>query len=187
MEDTFLRKWGEKKDHGNCLIECNTLKKRYNEGVSEFIKRFNKLYLSLPPDMKPHQMTAKVVFVAAFDLEFGFSLREGNPATLDDAQTDALELEENFASTGKSKGKLDQDSRGKGKEEVSTSSQDKDSTTNGMEEMNKMIYNLANKVVKLELEAKNSTSKNFQNAPNRGYNPQYRKPPLQREQKEQKY
>ena len=54
--------------------------------------------------------------------------------------------------------------------------------------MNKMIKNISSKLVKLELEAKNSSSKNFQNAPNRGYNPQYRKPPLQilqREWKEQ--
>ena len=72
--------------------------------------------------MKPHQTTAKVVFVVAFDSEFGFSLRERKPATLDDAQTDALELEENFASTGKSKGKYEQDTRRRGKEEVSTSS-----------------------------------------------------------------
>ena len=101
MEDTFLRKWGEKKDHGHCLTEFNTLKKRHNEGVSEFIKRFNKLYLNLPADMKPHQTAAKVVFVAAFDSDFGFSLRERNSTTLDDAQTDALDLEANFASTGK--------------------------------------------------------------------------------------
>ena len=47
MEDTFLRKWGEKKDHEHCLTEFSTLKKRHNEGVSEFIKRFNKLYLDL--------------------------------------------------------------------------------------------------------------------------------------------
>ena len=67
MEDAFLRKWGEKKDHGHCLIEFNTLKKRHNEGVSKFIKRFNKFYLSLPADMKPHQTIAKVVFVAYFD------------------------------------------------------------------------------------------------------------------------
>ena len=99
MEDTFLRKWGEKKYHGHCLTEFNTLKKRHNAGVSEFIKWFNKLYLSLLADMKPHQTAAKVVFVAAFDLEFGFSLRERKPATLDDAQTDAVKLEENFAST----------------------------------------------------------------------------------------
>ena len=41
MEDTFLRKWGEKKDHGHCLTEFNTLKKGHNEEVSEFSKRFN--------------------------------------------------------------------------------------------------------------------------------------------------
>ena len=54
--------------------------------------------------------------------------------------------------------------------------------------MNKMIKNISSKLVKLELEAKNSSSKAFQNALNRGYNQQYRKPPLQilqREQKEQ--
>ena len=67
MEDTFLKKWGEKKYHGHCLTEFNTLKKRHNEGVAEFIKRFNKLYLSLPTEMKPHQTAAKVVFVASFD------------------------------------------------------------------------------------------------------------------------
>ena len=43
-------------------------------------------------------------------------------------------------------------------------------------------------MVKLELQANNSAFRNFQNAPNRNYNPQYRKPPLQilpRESKEQ--
>ena len=69
--------------------------------MSKFIKRFNKLYLSLPADMQPHQTATKVIFVAAFDSEFGFSLRERKPATLDDAQTDALEIEENFSSTPK--------------------------------------------------------------------------------------
>ena len=93
METTFLRKWKGKKDHGQCLTEFNTLKKKYNEGVSEFIKRFNKLYLNLPADMKPHQNAVKVIFIAAFDSDFGFSLRERKPATLDDAQSDALELE----------------------------------------------------------------------------------------------
>ena len=82
--------------------------------------------------------------------------------------------------------KVEQDTRRRGKEEVSTSNQDKD--IDKIEEMRKMIKNLSNKLVKLELETKNSASKNFQNAPNRGYNPQYRKPPLQilpREAKEQ--
>ena len=105
--------------------------------------------------MKPHQNAAKVVFVAAFDSDFGFSLRERKPATLDDAQSDALELEKKFASTGKLKGKAEPDSRRRGKEEVSTSSQDRDSDK--MEEMRKLIK----KMVKLELEAKNLAFKNF--------------------------
>ena len=53
-----------------------------------------------------------------------------------------------------------------------------------MDEIRKMIK----KMVKLELEAKNAAPKNDYNAPNRGYNPQYRRPPLQilpRETKEQ--
>ena len=81
---------GEKKDHGYCLTEFNALRKKHNEGVPEFIKRFKKLYSSLPAEMKPHQTAAKVVFVVAFDSEFGFSLRERKPASLDDAQTVAL-------------------------------------------------------------------------------------------------
>ena len=115
--------------------------------------------------MKPHEATAKIIFIAAFDFDFGFSLRERKPATLDDAQSDALELEANFASTGKLKGKIEQDTRRRGKEEVSTSNQDKDSDK--MDEISKMIK----KMVKLELEAKNAAPKNFYNAPNRGYNP----------------
>ena len=124
--------------------------------------------------------------MVAFDSEFGFSLRERKPATLDDAQTDALELEAKFSSTGKSKGRSEQDMRRRGKEEVSTSSQGRDLAKDRIEEMNKMIKNLSRKLVKLEMEAKNSSSKNFQNAPNRGFNPQYRKPPLQIMQRGQK-
>ena len=67
MENAFTKKWGDNKDHGYCLTEFNTLRKRHNEDVSEFIKRFNKLYTILPAEMKPHQTTAKVVFVAAFE------------------------------------------------------------------------------------------------------------------------
>ena len=82
MEEAFVKKWGDRRDHGDTLTEFNTLKKNHNEGVSEFIRRFNKLYFSLPAEMKPHQTAAKVVFVAAFDSEFGFSLIFASPAPL---------------------------------------------------------------------------------------------------------
>ena len=157
MENTFKRKWGENKDHGYCLTEFNALRKRHNEDVSKFIKIFNKLYTSLPAEMKPHQIVAKVVFVAVFDVDFGFSLKERKSSTLDESQTDALEVETNFASTGNSRGKVDHDSRCRGKEEVSTSSQDSEAVDHKIEEMSKMIKNLSSKLVKLELETKNSS------------------------------
>ena len=138
--------------------------------------------------MKPHQTTAKVVFVVAFESEFGFSLRERDSATLDEAQTDALEVEDNFTSTGKSKGRSDHDARWRGREEASTFSQDREVAYYKITEMRKMIKNLSSKLVKLELKVDNSSSKPFQTTPNRGFNPQYRKSPLQilqRDQKEQ--
>ena len=46
-------------------------KKRYNENVTEFIKRFNKLYNDLPAEIKPPQAAAKVVFTGAFDESLG--------------------------------------------------------------------------------------------------------------------
>ena len=91
-------------------------------------------------------------------------------------------MEAKFSSTGKLKGKIEQDTKRRGKEEVSTSNQEKDSDK--MDEISKMINNM----VKIELEAKNVAPKNYYNAPNRGYNPQYKRPPLQilsREAKEQ--
>lgn len=51
-----------------------------------------------------------------------------------------------------------------------------------------MIRNLSSKLVKLDLEANNSSPRPPQTFLNRGYNPQYRNPPLQilqRDQKEQ--
>ena len=51
-----------------------------------------------------------------------------------------------------------------------------------------MIKNISSKLVKLELEANNSSSRPPQAALNRVYNPQYKKPPLQilqRDRKEQ--
>ena len=77
------KKWGEKRDHGYVLIEFNALKKRHNEDVTKFIKRFNKIYNNLPTEIKPPQAAIKVVFAGAFEPEFGFTLRERKSTSLD--------------------------------------------------------------------------------------------------------
>ena len=62
MENFFTLKWGEKRNHGYVLTEFISLKKRQNEDVTNFLKRFNKLYNNLLAEIKPPQATAKVVF-----------------------------------------------------------------------------------------------------------------------------
>lgn len=53
LENIFMQKWGEKKDHACFLTEFNAIKKKHNEDVTNFIKVFNNLYNNLPSDIKP--------------------------------------------------------------------------------------------------------------------------------------
>ena len=77
-----------------------------------------------------------------------------------------MEVEANFASTGKFQGKTEHEARRKNREEASTSNQERESQEYRIEEMNKLINNLSNKLVKLELEAKNSPPHPNQMIPN---------------------
>jgi len=152
-----MQKQGEKKDNGYFLTAFNAIKKRPNEDVTKFIKIFNKLCNNLLAKIKPPQIAAKVVSIGAFELDYGLTLRQRKSLTLDQIQTEFLEIEANFASTGKLKGKVDHSDRTKGtkgKEEVNFSSQVKDIQDQKLDEMNKLIRNLSNKLVKLELEKK---------------------------------
>jgi hypothetical protein len=63
LEDSFLRKWGERKDHLYYLTEFGYLKKKSSETIMEFIQIFNKLYNTIPFKVKPSQLAAKVTFM----------------------------------------------------------------------------------------------------------------------------
>ena len=68
-----------------------------------------------------------MVFAGALEPEFGFTPRERKFTSLDQIQTDALEVEANFASTGKFKGKTEHEARRRGREEASTSNHERES------------------------------------------------------------
>lgn len=95
-----MQKSGEKRDHGYILTEFNAIKKKSSEDISDFIKRFSKLYNNLPAKIKPPQVSAWFVFAKPFDSEFNFTLKERKSPTLDQIQTYSLEVEVNFTSTG---------------------------------------------------------------------------------------
>lgn len=94
-------------------------------------------------------------FSRAFEPEFGFTLRERKSYTLDQIQIDSLEVEENFISIGKWKGKTEYGDRRMGKEEANSLRHGKETQEQNIEEMNKLIINLSKNLVKLELENKN--------------------------------
>jgi len=105
LENYFTRKWGEKRNLEYLLIEFNAINKKPKEDISSFIKRFNKKYNNLPVEIKSPPAAAPVAFLGAFEFDFGFTLRGRKSLTLDRIQIDALEVEANFTSAGKSRGK----------------------------------------------------------------------------------
>jgi hypothetical protein len=84
--------------------------------VSDFIKRFNKLYHKIPIDVKPSQPAAKVTFVGSFDPDFSLLLRERRSTTLTDMQDDAVEIESNMIASRKTRIKIDSGDREKRKQ-----------------------------------------------------------------------
>jgi len=103
----------------------------------------------LPAEIKPPPAAAHVSFLGAFEFEFGFILRERKSLTLDQLQINALEVEENFALVGKSRGKQEPTKNKRGKEEASSSGRDKESPEPKMDKLEKLISSLSQKVGKL--------------------------------------
>ena len=79
--------------------ELEELKRNFGEPVLDFIKRFNKLYHKMAADCKPPVAATKSRFSKAFDDDFGVMLRERTSRTLEDMQTNAIEVEANRAAS----------------------------------------------------------------------------------------
>ena len=146
------------------MIEFGSLKRKEGESVSDFSKRFNRMYNKIPAKIKPSEDSAKITYASAFDHDFYLLLRERRATTLANMQDAALEVESNVLAVNRLKSKSDKD-RGRGKYEVSTSSS---STAHPqVYELTKMMKTLFAKMEKIKMEGK-QTYKNPQNTDNRG-------------------
>jgi hypothetical protein len=76
LEKSFLRQWGENKDHIYYLIEFRALRKNNYESVLEFTQIFNNLYHKIPAEVKPSQPASMVTFAGDFEPDFSLLLRE---------------------------------------------------------------------------------------------------------------
>jgi hypothetical protein len=153
LESAFIRQWGERKDHLYYLTEFGALKKKNSELVLEFTQRFNKLYSKIPAEVKPSQPATKVTFAGAFDPEFDLLLRERRSLDLSKMQDDAVEIESNMMASGKLKAKTENVNKEykKFKEQGGPSGLGK-SSGDKLEEMARVIRELLNKILKMELE-----------------------------------
>jgi hypothetical protein len=111
LETSFIRQWGEKKDHLYYLTKFRALRNKTSKSVLDFIQRFNNLYHTILIEVKPSQPTTKFTFVGAIDSDFGLLLRERRFNTLVGIQDDSIEIESNMMASGRLKTKFDTGTR----------------------------------------------------------------------------
>ena len=108
LQELFMRQWGDTKDHTYYITEFESLRRNKDETITDFLKRFNKMYDRIPTEIKPSETSAKLTYANAFDHEFSLRLRERRPVTLLNMQDAALEVESNILSSNRLKGNIAQ-------------------------------------------------------------------------------
>jgi hypothetical protein len=164
LYEAFLRHWGDKKDFLYYITEFGSLKRKEGEYVSEFSKRFKKMYNKIPDEIKPTETSTKMTYASAFDLDFCLLLRERISTSLVHMQDVALEVESNIVTYDKLRGKSDRD---KIKSRIEASTSDSHTVHPQEEELTKLVKSLSNEIEKLKLEGK-QTYRNTQNDDNIG-------------------
>jgi ribonuclease HI len=164
LDNAFLRQWGDKKDFMYYMTEFGSLKRKEGESVSDFSKRFNKMYNKIPAEIKPSEASAKITYASAFDPDLCLLLRERRATSLANMQDVALEVESNVLAVNRLRSKSDRD-RGRGRSEASTSGSS--IAYPQVDELTKMVKSLSAEMEKMKMEGK-PTYKNPQNIENRG-------------------
>ena len=80
-------------------LNFSNLKRENGESVSNFTKRFNKMFSKIPTKINPTDTSTKITYANAFDSEFCLILRERRSASLSLMQDAALEVESNIVAS----------------------------------------------------------------------------------------
>jgi ribonuclease HI len=149
LDNVFLRQWGDRKDFMYYMTEFGSLKKMEGESVSDFSKRFNKMYNKIPAEINPSEASAQISYAGAFDPDFCLLLRERRATSLAQMQDAAIEVESNILAADRLRNKADADRR-KGKSEASTSGPSLPHTQ--VDELTKMMKFLSEEMERLKVE-----------------------------------
>jgi hypothetical protein len=163
LYEAFLKNWEGRKDFLYYIIEFGSLKKKEGESVSDFSKRFNKMYSRIPIEVKPTETYAKITYSSSFDPDLCLLLRERRATSLAHMQDASIEVQSNIMAVDELRSKVDRDRR-RGRYETSTSS----SVAHPQDdELTKLVKSLSPDMEKVKLEAR-QTYRNTQNVDNRG-------------------
>jgi hypothetical protein len=91
------------------MIEFGSLKRKEGESVSDFSKRFNKMYNKIIAEINPSEAFAKITYASAFDPDFCLLSREMRATTLAHVQDEAVEVESNILVVDRLRNKADRD------------------------------------------------------------------------------
>jgi uncharacterized small protein (DUF1192 family) len=169
LDNVFLRQWGDRKDYIYYMTEFGSLKKQEGESVSDFSKRFNKMYNRIPAEIKPSEASAQISYASAFDPDFCLVLRERRATSLAQMQDAAIEVESNILAADRLRNKANTDRRN-GRSEASTS----DSNISGpslshpqVNELTQLVNVLKEEMERIKVERR-QMYKGPQNAENKG-------------------
>ena len=137
------------------------MKRNPAETVQDFSTRFLKIYNAILDHVKSPPGAAQLQYVAAFDGDFAYSLRERRSASLTDMMNDAIEIEVNMMESGKIKNK-DVYKR-KNKEDISSPSSYDSKFNSVMRTMEKLVdkLSLENKQVLVQQQDTQIRNPNF--------------------------
>lgn len=92
----FINRWEIKKRPLQILFEYENISRAPNESVQDYCTRFNSIYNAIPANIEPPPDLALIKFPYRFDTDMSYQLRERNPPTLEQMQSDAISVEANL-------------------------------------------------------------------------------------------
>jgi hypothetical protein len=172
LDEYFIKQWGDIRDYLYYITEFGTLKRKNDESILDFTKRFNMKYGRNADEIKPTEASAKITYANAFDADLSLLLRERRSTTFLSMQEYTIEVESNILASNRlnTRSKIDK----KKQREDSLASSNPATSNPKLDEMTKTLKDLTCEITKMKWESK-QPNRSFQGARNRNPN-QFRKP-----------
>ena len=92
----FLNRWEKKKNPLQILSVFESIKGAPNETIQDYCTRYNNIYNAIPANLKPPPKSVIIKFPNGFDTDIAYQLREINPETLEQMQSNVVSVEANL-------------------------------------------------------------------------------------------